>query len=88
MWRRTSLNGIEAVYDSVEEYIDTVLRPHNEKNLCARSHFKAVRISNDAVKVPVYGVEHWPRKIILRGVLSIEKDLEGVRWFVFKRENV
>ena len=88
MWRRTSLTGIEAQYDMVEEYIDSVLRPHHVNNMCARSHLPAVRISNGDVKIPIFGVERWPKKIVIEGASKIEKDLEGVRWVVFSRENV
>lgn len=86
MWRRTSLEGIESLYDAVEEYIDSVLRFHNVNNSCARSHFPSVCISNEEVKIPIFGVYRWPQKIILKGVISIEKDSEGVRWVVFERE--
>lgn len=81
------MHRVETKVDKVEKFIETHLRK-NASNLSTRSSVSDVKISNEHICVPIYGVQTFPQRVFKRqfpdalGVVNVN----AVYWIVFSRE--
>lgn len=58
---RQSLDGIEALFDQIEDFIEEYLH-ESEENNSTRSCFRDVKITNEYVCIPIHSLECFSKK--------------------------